>query len=242
MQKTKTELCELLARYSDLVLVVPDIHANDLALESALEIISEVARGRKVVFLGDYLDRGRSSVNTIQLLIEAKARFEIPVTVGAVIRPTIEAIFLLGNHEKMLLDCYETGEINQHWPEEGNLAFREYEALGGISPAHLNFLKSLKPYHQAEHLIFVHGGIDDDGRRPIENVPVDELVWTYHISKTYRGLKIVHGHQMVDEPTEYANHICLDAGVARGEALCIGLVRDADVERKLVGWLRVEEG
>ncbi len=191
--------------------------------------------GRKVVFLGDCLDRGNSSVNTIQLLIEAKARFETRVAECAVTRPTIEAVFLLGNHEKMLLDWYESGEINQHWPEKGSLAFREYEALGGISQAHLDFLKSLKPYHQTKYLIFVHGGIDDDGRRPIEKVPVDELVWTYHISKTYLGLKIVHGHQIVDEPTEYANHICLDAGVARGEALCIGLVRDADVDRKLSG-------
>jgi serine/threonine protein phosphatase 1 len=181
-----------------------------------------------VVFLGDYCDRGTSTVKTVDLLIE-----------GAKKRP--DWIFLTGNHELILTESFEKGE--QLLADSKFLAaYDEYKALGAIPATHLRFINSLRPYYESQSLLFVHGGIAESASVPIHEIPVYELVWTYDISPDYKGKKIVRGHFVVDCPEEFSNHISLDTGVGYGKKLSIGILDDSPRRRgrRLLGWIQMD--
>ncbi|MCZ6863143.1 MAG: metallophosphoesterase, partial [Alphaproteobacteria bacterium] len=77
------------------IYAVGDVHGRHDLLTRLLERIFEDAASYettpKIVFLGDYIDRGEQVRETIDLLIELAAG------------PDAETIFLMGNHEHMLL-------------------------------------------------------------------------------------------------------------------------------------------
>ena len=73
------------------LLAVGDIHGHLDKLQGLMAQVNPTTNDR-VVFLGDYIDRGTDSKGVIEYLIDFKKRF--PTTV-----------FLRGNHEQMLLDA-----------------------------------------------------------------------------------------------------------------------------------------
>lgn len=82
-RKIHTQLKRLLA--------VGDIHGHHDKLQCLMEQVDTKPYDR-VVFLGDYIDRGLRSKEVIEYLIDFKKRFP-------------QTVFLRGNHEQMLLDA-----------------------------------------------------------------------------------------------------------------------------------------
>ena len=79
--------------------VIGDVHGQAQALAGALDAIASVPRAadrRRLVFLGDLIDRGPHSLEAIKLAMSAADR------AGA-----DELVLLPGNHELMLLDALE---------------------------------------------------------------------------------------------------------------------------------------
>ena len=68
---------------------VGDIHGEDAKLEELLEKLP-LRDGDRFVFLGDYIDRGPDAFQVIERLIQLQRDWP--------------CVFLLGNHESMLLD------------------------------------------------------------------------------------------------------------------------------------------
>ena len=66
-----------------------DIHGELEKLDELLEMMS-LQEDDRLVFLGDYIDRGPDSPGVIDRLISLSTRYE--------------CVFLLGNHESMFLD------------------------------------------------------------------------------------------------------------------------------------------
>lgn len=214
-------------RSRDLIAAVGDIHGCHLAAARTVAILEDL--GLPVVFLGDYVDRGPSSVRTVDALARAKTAHP-------------DWVFLLGNHEAMLLEAFRTGVRGMGNP--GPVAAdEEYDRLGGIPPTHRKFLESLRVFHQTESFLFIHGGIGRDVHLPIEEHPVHELIWTYDISPDWKGKKIVRGHMPVAEPCEHSNHIDLDTGAFFNGWLSIGLLDDRylrdGLPHALAGWIQV---
>src|ERR1700746_72863 len=75
---------------SNRLFAIGDIHGCVDELATMLKAVN-AKLGDRVVFVGDYIDRGPASREVIDLLLEYEQ--------GAA-----EAIFLKGNHEDMLLD------------------------------------------------------------------------------------------------------------------------------------------
>jgi serine/threonine protein phosphatase 1 len=73
------------------LLAVGDIHGYLDKLTGLMEQVGPTADDR-VVFLGDYIDRGPDSRGVIEYLIDFRKRFP-------------QTVFLRGNHEQMLLDA-----------------------------------------------------------------------------------------------------------------------------------------
>lgn len=142
------------------ILCVGDIHGCAAELAVLLESLA-LEPSDQLVFLGDYIDRGDQSAQTIELLLEVRAAFP-------------HTVFLRGNHEDMLLDFLgfggSRGEIfvraggaqtlasyGIDGRVSGGLAER---ARGAIPDAHLEFFSgALVHSHHIGPWAFAHAGV-----------------------------------------------------------------------------------
>ena len=209
------------------VLAVGDIHGRSDLLRALLEegrVTPRRAASRKIVFLGDLIDRGPDSLGAIDLASRA-GEF-----VGA-----DETIALMGNHEGMLRLA-----IDRATPRADAIhAFQTWLANGGDrvlgefvdperTPADLDellaavksslptriehWLEALKPNWRSGNVLFVHAGVNPD--LPFEsflaapwNVPLAHLEGDRHWAWVrwpfldhqpgpggWSGYFVLHGH------------------------------------------------
>lgn len=126
--------------------VIGDIHGGLKALKQVLQR-AEITPNHRLIFLGDYVDGWNDTLNLLDFLIELKQ--------------TQDCIFLMGNHEEMLLKWLTQGEDNELWRFHGGQSTVDlYQtAKPAQKAAHIAFLKELKPYHlDQENRLFVHAG------------------------------------------------------------------------------------
>jgi serine/threonine protein phosphatase 1 len=195
---------------SDRTFAIGDIHGDLEQLLDLLRRIGPIDRSDKLVFLGDYLDRGPSSREVVQFI-----RHELPKT-GARI------VALRGNHEDAWLRV-----INEGWdgfvlpPGNGCLAClrsftggpvpniqdqprteREWDLLlsGSFLPDDVvDWMRDLPHFYEDDDAIYVHAGLPKiEGRFPhpseVDNPTV--LLWTRTLEffREYRGKTCIVGH------------------------------------------------
>ncbi len=211
----------LLAQNHKIVAAIGDIHGQFAALRVCLSIVDQLRI--PTVFLGDYVDKGPDSLSTLETLSQWRQTGN-------------SATYLLGNHELKLIEAIEKGSCT--CPYDSNCAYNQLKAADQIHRFD-GFLASLKPYLEAEGVVFVHGGIPRKyAETPLAMIPVPVLAECRVIAKTERV--IVHGHAPHRVPTEIVGvSIALDT-IYYGY-LTIGLVSvgGADNESRLLGYVAV---
>lgn len=146
------------------LLAIGDIHGCDVALEVLLAAVN-VGPQDTVVVLGDAVDRGPGSKNVVEQLIDLRSRCQL--------------VFVLGNHEEMMLDALEGGEWHEGWLRYGG---RETLASYGGSPEdipaeHIRFLKTGLDYWEAEAHLLIHANLEPGVPLPLQNP--EWLRWTH---------------------------------------------------------------
>lgn len=166
----------------------------------------------KIVFLGDYVDRGPDSKGVVQYLIDLKKQNDY------------DFIFLKGNHEDMLLSKYESFihyglETLKSYDVDLDKYVKD-EISNWMPREHLDFYNNLTLYYKDDdaHLFFCHGGINQD--TDLDNQNEETLLWA-RVRGDYDKLgkwKVVHGH--IPSNFEMLNHrINLDTACVFGGAL-----------------------
>lgn len=181
--------------------VVGDIHGRCAQLLNLLDMLPRDPETDTLVLLGDLIDRGADGPGCVDHV--RKMCDENPERV----------ICLRGNHEQMMLDflagqptiwltpvvggerTFEqyTGQSPWADPEQDEEDMRL--VLGRAVPEeHLEFMRALPFYHEDDHAIYVHAGLDE-GKHPSESSPVS-LIWMRDMEfyKNYRGKPCVFGH------------------------------------------------
>jgi len=162
--------------YQRRLLAVGDIHGHREKLEALMEMVKPTSED-KIVFLGDYIDRGPDSSGVIDYLLDFCRKF-----------PWTETVFLRGNHEQMFLDALadrrDIGPSHRKLRDMSNWAKSEpdpddlglFLSNGGratlesyglslysradcmlIPEEHIDFLKSTRFYHEETVDLFVSG-------------------------------------------------------------------------------------
>ena len=182
-------------------IAIGDIHGCSQALSRLLGEIRPAADDT-IVTLGDYVDRGPDSRGVIDELWNLIEHCEL--------------IPLLGNHERMLLDSFNSPDaFDFWWGVGGEETLASYGGSLDQIPSHHNvFLRGLRRYYETDTHFFVHANYAPD--LTLEQQPDRLLLWE-HIMHTLpprhnSGKIAIVGHtpQGSGEILDMGYLICLD--------------------------------
>lgn len=223
------------------IYAVGDIHGRHDLLEPLLaQIMADATpsgRRPRIVFLGDYIDRGEGARQSIDLLRDFARR-------GAA-----DPVFLMGNHEEMLLRFLRDPSAGDRWLRYGGLQTLMSYGVGGAASlqnpeaalrlrdelleamgTHLGFIEALRPSHHAGNVFFSHAGADP--AVPTDEQEIDTLLWgsgRFHETDRDDGVWVVHGHFVVERPTAERGRISVDTGAYFSGRLTAARIADGDV-------------
>jgi serine/threonine protein phosphatase 1 len=181
-----------------------DIHGR---LEPLKTLLAQIPEGAKMVFLGDYVDRGSQSREVV-----------------ALVRSLPNTVCLRGNHEDMI--C---GNKLTHWMANGGqatLMSYQHPLTGEVDMDVLmddaEWFCDLPTVYSDAKRVYVHGGVDES--YDLEEQPESVTQWYRYPEGAdvgYRGMTVVHGHT----PGVFIgqSRICLDAGMSK---MCCGVFDD----------------
>ena len=196
-------------------LIDQDMASSDMSAKNFGQSQDTVQR---LVFLGDYIDRGPGSKTVIDRLITLKKS-----------RP--ETVFLKGNHEAAMLDFINTAGANEEWLQWGGLetllsyvvervGSREGSDLADafvqqLPDDHKAFFSTLALTYSLGDYLFVHAGV-----RPgvaISDQKEEDILWIrgeFHnmTAANWPDQVIVHGHHPLKKPLDVGWRIAVDTG------------------------------
>jgi serine/threonine protein phosphatase 1 len=205
------------------IYAIGDIHGClDLLNELLARINADIALRPTVrpvyVFLGDYIDRGSSSRETIDRLIEHAA--------------THESVFLKGNHELIAIKCLSDRSLFDQWLRLGGLETlvsygvpAEILANGkqiaelqsafhhALPQTHFRFFRDLKNSFECGDFLFAHAGVKPNVE--LSQQKESDLLWIrgeFLSSDDDFGKIVVHGHTPTREIEVRPNRINIDTG------------------------------
>jgi serine/threonine protein phosphatase 1 len=222
----------------DRLIAIGDIHGELDQLNRLLNTVAPTSNDR-LVFLGDYIDRGKNSKGVIDRLIRFREEFP-------------DTVFIRGNHDQMLLDTLiEAGATSGHRLRDqssayragasesdiaifmfngGNQTLRSYRInhLSDFPKEHIAFLQSTRLWWRYEHFVFVHAGIGQG--IPLEKQDPFVLMWERLSPPGQEGeIHVVGHHPTTDgEPCFEPGRYQLDTGAVYGRTLtaCDVLTRE----------------
>jgi serine/threonine protein phosphatase 1 len=207
---------------ADLTYAIGDIHGCAEALARLLARIDAHRAGapRRLVFLGDYIDRGPDSAGVIATLRALQAAEPDGVTC------------LMGNHESLMLGAYRGGFGAAPWLENGGVAtLRSFGVRdpGALPRDVLAWVSDLPTVWADARRYYVHAGFRP-GRRGIDP-DVDTRLWIREpfLSADYDfGRHVVHGRtpQRDGRPDLRAHRTNLDTACVYGATLTAGVFTD----------------
>jgi len=200
------------------ILIIGDIHGCLDLLKRLMEKINWDAKKDRLIFLGDYIDRGKDSRGVIDYILDLQKQSS-----------RIEC--LKGNHEAVFLDYLSGGDGDRFLMNGGTSTLASYVADGVKGPVpmipgrHERFLLSLKMMVELDDFYVVHAGFRPGV--PIEKQNQEDMLWirrTFIYSNHDFGKKIIFGHTPLMEPLIMENKIGIDTGAVYGRKLtCLEL-------------------
>jgi serine/threonine protein phosphatase 1 len=178
--------------------------------------------------LGDYIDRGSSSRETIDRLIKHGE--------------THESVFLKGNHELIAIKCLSDPSLFDQWMRLGGLeTLKSYGAApatlangkqivelqaafhNALPQAHFRFFRDLRSSFACGDFFFAHAGVKP--KVDLSRQKQSDLLWIrgeFLSSNDDFGKIIVHGHTPNSEIEVGPNRINIDTGAfATGRLTCL---------------------
>lgn len=221
------------------VYAIGDIHGRlDLLTDLLAKIAADADRhpedhGRRLVFLGDYIDRGMQSRDVVDALLA---------------RPWdgFASTFLMGNHEEAMLDFLEGRSDGLGWLSYGGLETlvsygvpvrrfpSDAQAIAdlrralrqAVPAAHVEFMSKCVLSHGEGDYVFVHAGVRPG--RAMEQQTQRDLLWIRDDFLRARlplpGKVVVHGHTICEVPQDLGYRIDVDTGAfVSGRLTCLVL-------------------
>lgn len=196
------------------VCVIGDVHGSMPLLE---RMVAQLPQDHQIVLVGDYIDRGEHSRETLQYLSER-----------------LDLICLMGNHEEMLLQFLQAPEHKGgRWIRNGGLQTLASFGVVGARPHMtdkeliacrdqlqeamgvplINWLQSLGSSIRTGNVLIVHAGADPYAAPDAQFQ--ETMIWGHpDFLRVPRrdGVWVVHGHTIVPVAQSKHGRIAIDTG------------------------------
>jgi serine/threonine protein phosphatase 1 len=200
--------------------VIGDIHG---CVDELARLLSHLPlrQGDRVVFLGDYIDRGPHSREVISQLLELESAGKQ------------ETVFLKGNHEDMLLGylglggghgdmfLYNGGQATLSSYGVSNAGASAEQIAAHFPASHLRFLADLKSFYTVGSFCCVHAGVRPF--KPLSEQDESDLLWirSEFILNPHRlPFTVLFGHTPQSEVLfDLPYKVGLDTGLVYGNKL-----------------------
>ena len=197
-----------------------------------------------LIYLGDYIDRGKNSKEVINQILKLKDM-------------KIKIINLMGNHEEFMIDFLFNKSNNiEQWLNFGlDQTFKSYDVevvefikdgfndevidnlrkdvLSKMGNNHINFYKELEISFSTEKYLFAHAGIDP--KKKLEEQTKRDFLWSRSSEFFHKDFKtekiIIHGHTPVERVVNDSYRINIDSGCYFSGKLTSVCLNDNDDKR-----------
>ncbi len=204
---------------------IGDIHGRADLMHDLLSRVDPKSC-KRIVFLGDYVDRGPQSAQVLAHLHKTSRQRDAQV------------ICLKGNHEQMMLDFIDdplgqgalwlmNGGINTlesygiKIPAQSDDLVAVSDALEAAMPQGLlDWLRALPLRWQSGNVWCVHAGMDPNAPPTSQRSHV--MIWghpSFLNTPRHDGTWVIHGHTICRKPFIGASRICIDTGAYRSDQL-----------------------
>tara|TARA_Y100001970_G_scaffold77700_1_gene98874 strand:- start:98166 stop:98885 length:720 start_codon:yes stop_codon:yes gene_type:complete len=189
--------------------VIGDIHGEFSKLKKLISLINKIDKNPKLIFLGDYIDKGENSKITLDYLVELKLKFE--------------TIFLMGNHEYQWLNYnFYTNQILEYG---GLRTINDFNSsdIADCQNILINKYKKifdrLKRYVIIENFFICHSGIlnETESFKSLNEIKIESLLFNRYEFLNQKNLfkskyKIIFGHTAFYNPYVDDFKIGIDTG------------------------------
>ncbi len=204
------------------VYAIGDVHGRLDLLVKLLEMVNKDIAAHAnsqntAVFLGDYIDRGPDPAGVIDHLMDLSI-------------PQAKCVFLMGNHERYMIDIAKGISPIETWFRNGGKATAKSYGIDvgtsdipkdldqfrralqeNVPDCHWQFLHSLRTSWRLGSVFFAHAGVNPT--RSLDQQTEQDLIWIrekFLHSERDHGALIVHGHTPGPEPEVLRNRINVD--------------------------------
>lgn len=190
---------------------IGDVHGELKKLENLIHKL-ESFKPSSLFFVGDYIDKGSYSKETVEYL--------------AALSKSIKCVFLIGNHEYAWLEFIKNGRyeafLNKHGAQMAARSFgitniTPHMAKERLYEPHKAFFDSLLSYVELEKYIISHSGLKTDSyHMPLDKIPVESFLFARYDflanEERYMDKKFIAGHTGFYYPFCDNAKICIDTG------------------------------
>ncbi|HDO28136.1 MAG TPA: serine/threonine protein phosphatase [Bacteroidetes bacterium] len=186
----------------DKIWVIPDTHGCVLTLKILIENQIEPDKKDKLIFVGDYIDRGPDSKGVIDYIMNME-------------KQGYDIITLMGNHEDYCITAWEDDQDAKSFLgiRPKTKTQKEWEMYGGVQTlesfgvdrprdipmVYIDWMKKLEYYVEVSDFIIVHAGFNFDLEDPFEDR--FSMIWIREFTtdlKKINNKTIIHGHVPVN--------------------------------------------
>lgn len=196
----------------------PDVHGQANLLKKALDFVyRENPDGGKIIFLGDYIDRGYDHKTVLETVMYPPEKWEF--------------ICLKGNHEDMFLQSYD--KRSEFFDMNVLLEYYTGPGLMYYDTVHKNFpkeivewMRSLKLFHFEGNNVFAHAYYNAYTLPEMQDP--DQVMWQRFddwttFASPLNNLYLTHGHTpRKNGPVKSPNRVNLDCGACFYQRFVIG--------------------
>jgi serine/threonine protein phosphatase 1 len=210
------------------IFAIGDIHGCNKKLVALLERIPADKNTDLLVFMGDYINRGPDSRRVLDTLLHVKATYD-------------HVVFLMGNHEQLLLDYAETGDVEtlhmlrtmgvEATVTSYGSSMRRLRDLSCMPWEHQEFLQTLEFSFVAGRYLFTHADMDEE-KLALAKTRSDSLESQRYTEASLlasrrlarediclMGHIVVFGHLPFENPLVMTDRIGIDTGAVYGNYL-----------------------
>nr|MBF0221278.1 serine/threonine protein phosphatase [Desulfobulbaceae bacterium] len=191
--------------------IIGDIHGCNDVLLRLLDKIGPIPADARIVFLGDYIDRGPQSREVVDTVLNIRAEYPHTIT-------------LMGNHERMLLDYIAAVKQKAFLHFGGLQTLESYgltpedDASEKLPREHLRFFNELLLYWEDDKQIYAHAGIEPGVPMALQSE--EWLLWsrdsTDSMTPNSEEKTVVYGHSAFKKPKVGPGKIGIDTGAVYG--------------------------